>query len=32
MSVQTITDENFDERVMKNTKDVIIRFTAEWCG
>ena len=32
MAVHEITDDNFEERVMKNTKDVICRFTAEWCG
>ena len=32
MAVHEITDDNFEERVMKSTKDVICRFTAEWCG
>ncbi len=32
MAVHEVTDDNFEERVMKNTKDVLIRMTAEWCG
>ena len=32
MTIQTITDENFEEKVMKNAKPFLIRFTAEWCG
>ena len=32
MAIQTITDENFEEKVMKNAKPFLIRFTAEWCG
>ncbi len=32
MAIQTITDENFEEKVMKSPKLFLIRFTAEWCG
>ena len=31
MAIQTITDENFEEKVMKNSKPFLIRFTASWC-
>ena len=27
-----ITDENFDELVMKSDKPVMVDFWAEWCG
>ncbi len=32
MAIQKITDENFEEKVMKSSKPFLIRFTAEWCG
>ena len=32
MAIHEITDENFEEKVMKSTKPFLIRFTAEWCG
>ena len=32
MSVLTITEENFEEEVMKSDKTVIVDFYAEWCG
>ena len=32
MAVNSVTDENFEEKVMKNSKPSVIRFTATWCG
>ena len=32
MAIQKITDEKFDEKVMKSSKPFLIRFTAEWCS
>ena len=32
MSVQTITNENFDDVVLKSGKPVLVGFWAEWCG
>ena len=32
MSVLKITEENFEEEVMKSDKTVIVDFYAEWCG
>ncbi len=32
MSVLTLTNENFEEEVLKSDKTVIVDFYAEWCG
>lgn len=32
MTDTTITDANFDEQVLKNTKPVLVDFWAVWCG
>jgi thioredoxin 1 len=32
MPTITITDENFDEKVLKSELPFVQRFTAEWCG
>lgn len=32
MSVLKITEENFEDEVMKEEKPVIVDFYAEWCG
>lgn len=32
MSVFKVTEENFEEEVMKETKTVIVDFYADWCG
>lgn len=32
MSVFKITEENFEEEVMNETKPVIVDFYADWCG
>ena len=32
MSVLTITEENFEEEVLKSEKTVLIDFYADWCG
>ena len=32
MSVLTITEQNFEEEVVKANKTVIIDFYADWCG
>jgi len=32
MAVMKINTENFDEKVLKNTKTVLVDFYADWCG
>lgn len=32
MSVQTITNENFEELVLQSDKPVLVDFWAPWCG
>lgn len=32
MSTITVTDQDFEERVLKNTKPVLVDFWAVWCG
>lgn len=32
MSVLKITEENFEEEVLKSEKPVIVDFYADWCG
>ena len=30
--VQSISDKEFDDKVLKNDKPLIVEFGAEWCG
>ena len=32
MSIQEITDENFQEKVLKNSKPFCLKFEADWCN
>jgi thioredoxin 1 len=32
VGIQTFTDANFDERVLKASSPVLVDFWAEWCG
>ena len=32
MSVETITEENFEEKVLNSDKSVLLDFYADWCG
>jgi len=32
MATIKVTDENFDQTVLKSDKPFVQRFTAEWCG
>ena len=32
MAISEITDENFEEKVVKSPNVWCLRFTAEWCG
>ena len=32
MSVATVTDSNFEEKVLKAEKPILVDFWAEWCG
>jgi thioredoxin 1 len=32
MAMQTVTDADFDEKVLKSDKPVLVDFYADWCG
>ena len=32
MAIIEITDENFEEKFLKNSKPFCLKFEAEWCG
>ena len=32
MATIEITDENFEEKILKSIKPIICKFEAEWCG
>ncbi|WP_306318897.1 MULTISPECIES: thioredoxin [unclassified Streptomyces] len=32
MSVRVVTDSDFEERVVRASRPVLVEFTAEWCG
>ena len=32
MATLKITDENFDTKVLKSSKPIVVDFWAEWCG
>ena len=32
MTTKNVTDENFDNEVLKSSKPIVVDFWAEWCG
>ena len=32
MATISVTDDNFDEEVLKSSKPILVDFWAEWCG
>ena len=32
MATVNVTDENFDQKVLKSSKPIVVDFWAEWCG
>ena len=32
MATVSVTDENFDNEVLKSSKPIVVDFWAEWCG